>query len=199
MLMRRLGGAAARPSRGRPLSGSTTFCRYCSVCLKLSFPIFGDLFGDLLALSFALALLCFARVRRQRRQRRQLLVNRRFQFVVEIFETVGVDVGQRFLRRAVEDQLAAHQHHDLVEELHVLHRVRRQNHGASALGDLAEELHDLLFGRRIESRSRFVKKDHRRFCNQLDGDRDALALAAGKLARSEHHGALTGRSRPSLR
>ena len=60
--------------------------------------------------------------------------------------------------------------------------MRGENDGAAALGDLAEELHDFFFGGRIESRGRLVQKDHRRFCDQLDGNRNALALAAGKLA-----------------
>ena len=91
-------------------------------------------------------------------------------------------MGERFLWRAVKDQLAAHQHYDLVKQPDVFHRVRRQHNGAAAFGDLAEELHDLFFRRRIQARSWLVKKDHRRFGDQLDRNRDAFALAAGQLA-----------------
>ena len=109
---------------------------------------------------FECALLTLARVGRQWRQCRELLVNRRFELVVKILKTFRFHMGQGFLRRAIKDQLAAHQHHDLVEQLDVLHRVGRENDGASALRDLPEELHDLFFRRRIETGSGFVQKNH---------------------------------------
>ena len=80
-----------------------------------------------------------------------MFVDWSFQLVIEIFETLGFDVGQGLLRRAIENQFAAHQHDNLVEQLDVFHRVRGEHDGAAALGDLAEELHDLLFGGRIET------------------------------------------------
>ena len=78
-------------------------------------------------------------------------IDRRLEFVVEVLETLSLNVRQCFLRHAVEHELTPHQHDDFVKELHVLHRVRRQDHGATALRDLAEELHDLFFGGRIET------------------------------------------------
>src|SRR5205807_2190060 len=105
--------------------------------------------GNLFALMFESRLLTLAGARWQRPHRSKLLIDRRFEFVVEIFEAVRFDVRERFLWRAVKNQLAAHQDDDLVEQLDVLHRVRREDDSATALRDLAKELHDLFFRRRI--------------------------------------------------
>src|SRR5882724_13620487 len=52
--------------------------------LKFFLPLIGDMFRNLLALMFEGALLTLARVRWQRWQRRDLLINRAFEFVVKI-------------------------------------------------------------------------------------------------------------------
>src|ERR1051325_83215 len=130
--------------------------------LKAPLPFLRDGFGDLLFLFFEGGLLLLGRVGRQGRHLRDLFVDGSFELVVEVFEAVCLNARQRLLRRAVENQLASHHDDDLVEELDVLHRVRRQDDGSARLGDLAEELHDLLFGRRVEPRGRLVQKDDAR-------------------------------------
>ena len=45
-------------------------------------------------------------------------------------------------------------------------------------GDLAEKLHYLFLGRRIETGCRLIQEDHRWFSDQLNGDRNTFSLAA---------------------
>src|SRR6185503_11761161 len=107
---------------------------------KAAFPFLRYLFGNLLPLQFMAALLFSARIRRQWLKLADSGLDRRFQFVVKIFETLGADMAQGSLRPSIENQFAPHQDHDLVEELYVLHRVRRQDHGASRFRNLAKQI-----------------------------------------------------------
>ena len=66
--------------------------------------------GNLFALKLARALLSLARVGRQWRQRRELLIDGRFQLVVQIFKTFSLDMGQGLLRRAAEMANLAGEH-----------------------------------------------------------------------------------------
>ena len=59
--------------------------------------------------------------------------------------------------------------------------MRGEDYRPAAFCYLTEEFHDLFFRRRIETRGRFVQKDHRGLGHQFDCDRNPLSLAAGKL------------------
>jgi len=85
---------------------------------KSFFPFFRYLFGRRVLCKFAVRSL-------------QSLGNRILEFVVELLKTLRADVLECFLRSSVKDQLAAHQHNELVEQLDVLHRVRCEDYGAT--------------------------------------------------------------------
>src|SRR5437588_803888 len=71
--------------------------------LEFSLPIVGNLLCNLLALLFEVSLLCFARVRRRRRDGRNLLIDGRLEFIEKVFEAFGFHMRQRLLRCAVKD------------------------------------------------------------------------------------------------
>ncbi len=60
--------------------------------------------------------------------------------------------------------------------------VRDQRHGAPAVGQPAQRVHQLLLQSRIKPRGGFVQKEHARLGQQLHADRDALALPAAQAA-----------------
>src|SRR5205807_5760585 len=116
---------------------------------------------------------------RQRLQAGQFRLNRSVELVIELDEIIRANKLQRLRRSTVEDQFAAQQNHDPIEEPNIFHRVRCEYYGAPGLSYLAKELHDSFFCRGIQTRRWFVEKNHRGLGDQLDGDRNALSLATG--------------------
>lgn len=53
-------------------------------------------------------------------------------------------------------------------------------HGAAVVGEAAQQLHDVAVHARVEAGGRLVEEDQGGLGQQLQGDRDALALAAGE-------------------
>ena len=90
-----------------------------------------DRFSDLLPLLLAISLLLRGRTDCQRRKTGDAFLNGTFEFVVEVLEAFGAYVGECFLRCTIEDKFSTHQDDQLVKELHILHRVGCQDHGAS--------------------------------------------------------------------
>ncbi|SCF76177.1 hypothetical protein GA0115255_105493, partial [Streptomyces sp. Ncost-T6T-2b] len=109
--------------------------------------------------------------------------------VVAVVLEGGEDVGpagvaeevQRFLRRTeVGDGTAGRHHEELVADRQLGDRVRDHEHRAAVVGEAAQQLHDIAVHARVEAGGRLVQEDQRRLGEQLQGDRDALALAAGE-------------------
>ena len=86
---------------------------------------------------------------------------------------------EQLVVRAVGDELAVLEHHDLVGQ-----RDRRQPVGdderRAARHDLAQRVLDLLLGRRVDRRRRVVEDQDPRVGQERARDRDALALAAAE-------------------
>src|SRR5438105_1625823 len=114
--------------------------------LKRTPPFFRHFFRNLLSARLVVMVHLLRSIGRWWTELRIAFGNRGLELVVKIFEAFGAQVSQSFVRRTVEDELAAHHHHDFVEELNVFHRMRRENNGTTALGYLPEELHDFFFG-----------------------------------------------------
>ena len=84
---------------------------------------------------------------------------------------VLVEVGQRLLGRAVEGHVAAARQEDhLVAHHHVLGGVGDEHDGAPLVGQLAQQLHHLELGARVEARGRLVQEEEARLGQQLDAD-----------------------------
>ena len=60
------------------------------------------------------------------------------------------------------------------------HGVRDDQDRTAVVGEAAQQLHDVAVHARVEAGGRLVQEDQRRLGQQLQGDGDALALAAGE-------------------
>ena len=68
-----------------------------------------------------------------------------------------------------------------VGNVDALGRVRDDDDDAAAVGEDPQDLHDLPLVARVETGRGLVEVEQRPVCQQLDADRDPLALAAGEL------------------
>ena len=109
--------------------------------------------------------------------------------VVAVALEGGEDIGpgavaeevQRLLGRTeVGDRAARRHHQELVADGELGHRVGDHQDRAAVVGEAAEQLHDVAVHARVEARGGLVQEDQRRLGEELQGHRDALALAAGE-------------------
>src|SRR5271166_26134 len=93
---------------------------------------------------------------------------------------VGAAEREEFAVAAALDDPSAIHNTDLIRLSHRRKSVGNDN-GGSALAERPQSVLDRLLGFRIERRGRLIEQDNRRVLEEGAGDRDALALTAGKL------------------
>jgi hypothetical protein len=67
-----------------------------------------------------------------------------------------------------------------IATVEALHAVRDHNDAASAVGDPAKKVHDVLLHSRVEARGWLVEEEKLRLREELKGDADPLPLSAGE-------------------
>ena len=86
----------------------------------------------------------------------------------------------RLLGRAVEHEPAAVDEKQPVEKVGAAQHVRRADDRAVGGGQMPQQPHEVVFGRRVEAGRRLVEEKRGRLGEKFGGDAHALALAAGK-------------------
>ena len=86
-------------------------------------------------------------------------------------------------RAGLDDLAAVHEHHAVGDLAGEAHLVRDADHGHAVLGEADHGVEHLLDHLGVERDGRLVEQHDLRLHAQRAGDRDALLLAAGELAR----------------
>ena len=102
------------------------------------------------------------------------------QAVVKQGKLLDPEVLPGLLRRTGKRQPPTRHDEQPVREVDVLDDVRRANRGATAVGEVSQQFHQLELARRIEPAGRFIQEKRRRSGQQFHAHVHPLALAAGE-------------------